>query len=80
MQKMALTQIFHLCILPLAALKVQTVDGGAVRIHWLLQAGHCQGSLNPHVGELVSDTNKHGLVNAIEEVIVNLGILRHATQ
>lgn len=63
-----------------ATLQIQTIDGGAVRIHWLLQAGHCQGSLNPHIGELVGNTDQHGLVDAIEEVIVDLGVLCHAAQ
>lgn len=58
----------------------QTIDCWTVRILWLLQARHCQSSLNPNVREFVRDTDKHGLVNAIEKVIVDLGILCHTTQ
>ena len=60
--------------------KKQTVDGWAFRIFWLLQTRHGQSSLNPHVGELVGDTDQHSLVDVIEEVIVNLGILCHTAQ
>ncbi|PWA30589.1 hypothetical protein CCH79_00009326 [Gambusia affinis] len=37
-------------------------------------------SLNPDVGELVRDSDQHGLVNPIEEVVVDLGVLRHTAQ
>lgn len=60
--------------------KQQTVDGWTVRIPWLLQACHGQGSLNPHIWEFVRNTYQHGLVDAIKEVIVYLGILRHTAQ
>ena len=58
----------------------QTADSWTVRIPWLLQARHGQSSLNPHIRELVSDTDQHGLVDAIKEVVVYLGILRHTAQ
>lgn len=58
----------------------QTVDSGAVWITWLLKASHGQSSLNPHIRKLVSNTDKHGLVDTIKEVIINLGILCHATK
>lgn len=57
-----------------------TINGGAVGISWLLQASHSQRSLNPHIGEFVSDTDQHGLMDAIKEVIINLGVLCHTAQ
>lgn len=45
-----------------------------------MQARHCQRSLNPNVGKFVRDADKHGLVDAIEKVVVDLGILCHTTQ
>ncbi len=58
----------------------QTVDSWTVWIFRLLQARHGQSGLNPHIGELVSDTDQHGLVDVIKEVVVYLGVLRHTAQ
>lgn len=60
--------------------KKLTIDGWTVRITWLLQAGHGQCSLNPHIREFVSNSDQHGLVDVIKEVIIYLGILCHTTQ
>lgn len=57
-----------------------TIDCWTVWVLRLLQARHGQRSLNPHVRKFVCDTDQHGLVDAIEKVVVNLGILCHATQ
>jgi len=56
------------------------VDGGTVGVLGLLQASHGQGGLDPHVGELVGDTDQHGLVDVVEQVVVDLRVLRHAAQ
>lgn len=60
--------------------KKLTIDCWTVWVLRLLQARHGQRSLNPHVRKFVCDTDEHGLVDAIEKVVVNLGILCHATQ
>ena len=57
-----------------------TTDGGAVWVLGLLQPGHGQGGLDPHVGELVGHADQHGLVEAVKQVVVDLGVLRHAAQ
>lgn len=58
----------------------QTVGRWAVGILWLLQACHSQRSLNPNVRKFVCDTDQHGLVDAIEKVVVYVCILPHAAQ
>lgn len=64
----------------LKRIQKQTADGGTVGLLRLLQARHGQRSLNPHIGEFVVDANQHGLVNPIEEVVVDLGVLGHTAQ
>lgn len=57
-----------------------TVDGRTVGIVWLLQARHRQRSLDPDVRKFVGDADEHGLVDAVEKVVVDLGVLRHTAQ
>ena len=57
-----------------------TFDGGAVGVLGLLQPGHGERGLDAHVGELVGDADEHGLVDPVEEVVVDLRVLRQAPQ
>lgn len=58
----------------------QTLDCWTVGIVWLLQARHRQRSLNPNIWKFVGDTDEHGLVDTVEKVVVDLGILCHTAQ
>lgn len=60
--------------------KKHTIDCWTIWILRLLQSRHGQGSLNPNVRKFVRDTDKHGLVDLIEKVIIDLGVLCHTAQ
>lgn len=60
--------------------KKHTIDCWTVWILRLLQSCHGQRSLNPDVRKFVCDTDKHGLVDSIEKVVIDLGVLCHTAQ
>ena len=61
-------------------MSVVTIDDRTVPVSGVLKPGQREDSLLPDHGELVLQSLQHTLIDAVIEVIVNLGLVPQTTQ